>query len=320
MNKEITTKKISSGKSKNIYIRRDICETFNSIIKNFVGPIIIYDLETTGLSKVSDRIVQIAAIKLVRNEEGLYRVKETMNQYIRPPFPMPEAASNVNHITDEMLRDAPTEDEIFEKIEHFFGNVNCGSAVVTGYNIMKFDNVLMSNMYKRHGKEGFAPILTVDIMDMSMEMIDRDELKDRSFKQENVAELFSFKEQTMHNAFTDVMVSGRILWRLYEDYLKFRRMPKGYYDSLPKVTILGMYEMKKSKTSNFIIVNVTGIIQGNVQNGQFHYDLYNKRYVEDDGDLMNQVDMLKFSLDADRYAGGSISHYRSAKRSTRRRN
>lgn len=314
MNRELTKTRLQSGTEKTVYIRRDVCALVDRILHEFSGPIIVYDLETTGLNKTLDRVVQIAAIKLTRNEEGKYRISDKINLFIRPPFPMPEEASMVNHITDEVLKDAPLEEEAFGQILQFFGNMDDENTVVAGYNITSFDNVLMTNLYKRNGKEGFFPGNVIDVMPMAMEIIDRNALTEGKFKQENVAELLGMREQTMHDAFTDAFVSGKLLFYLYEYYIRQLKAPDGYYDDKAKLTIMGMDDLKLSKIVNYINVDVSGIVNGEVRHAKFHYDLYNKRYVEDEGDLMAYANMLKFSYDADRYAGGKISRYRSGRK------
>ena len=315
MNSELTTIKLSSGERKKAYINRKRCKEVDQIMKHYAGPIIMYDLETTGLSCLSDRIVQIAAVKLERNRKGQYRITDRINQYIKPPFPMPKGASDVNHITDDILKDAPDENEIFPIIDKFFLNPSTGMQhVVAGYRIEKFDNRMMDNLYKRHGRAGFIPENTLDVMQIAIELIDRADLEDMSFTQTNVAKLYGFEEDTMHDAFTDVWVSGKLLWHLYRIYLEQYKVPENYYDAMPKLSILGMYALKKSKMVNFIYVSVTATIQGECRSGRFCYDMYRKRFVEESGDLMELCDLQTFSKNADIYAGGSIEKYHSAKR------
>ena len=66
-----------------------------------------FDFETTGLYPDSDRIVEIGAVKFnLAGEEYRY------SGLINPGMKMPEQASQVNGITDDMLEDMPVEDDI----------------------------------------------------------------------------------------------------------------------------------------------------------------------------------------------------------------
>jgi DNA polymerase III alpha subunit (gram-positive type) len=291
--------------NKNIWIRRDACRKFEWTMKNFMGPIIFYDTETTGLKK-TDYIVQLSAIKFERNSAGRYGITGKLNEFIKPPVPMPKEASDVNHITDEVLKDKPTEEEIFQKIRDFFGNVNDieSAPVISGYNITGFDNKMMNAMYGRCSNETFTPVRVVDVNAMAMECVDRKELADGSFNLTSVAGLYGIVEDTMHSSDTDTLVTAKLAWALYNDYKdNFRET----VSEKPEIFIRSMYPMKKSKFCNFIMINVS-LQDGSV--GRLHYDIYNKKYVEDEGDIMERGNMMKFSYDADAASGGAIAKYK----------
>ena len=67
-----------------------------------LGPFTVFDVETTGMSPVNDRIVEIAAIRVEADGE-LRRFQTLLN----PGRPIPAAATAVHHISDEMVKDAP---------------------------------------------------------------------------------------------------------------------------------------------------------------------------------------------------------------------
>ena len=78
---------------------------------------VAFDLETTGLSPTSDEIVEIGAVRV---ENGV--ITDRFQTYINPGIPMPEDAQRVNGITDDMLADAPTLDEVFPAFAKFIGD------------------------------------------------------------------------------------------------------------------------------------------------------------------------------------------------------
>lgn len=64
---------------------------------------VAFDTETTGLKPGVDRVVEIGAIKFDCNG-----IIARMNILINPEMPIPKEATDVNHITDEMVKDKPT--------------------------------------------------------------------------------------------------------------------------------------------------------------------------------------------------------------------
>ena len=75
------------------------------------GPFTVFDLETTGMSPVNDRIVEIAAMRI--DLTGGYSEFHTL---LNPGRRIPAGASRVHHITDDMVVDAPR----FQHIGHDF--------------------------------------------------------------------------------------------------------------------------------------------------------------------------------------------------------
>ena len=75
------------------------------------GPFTVFDLETTGMSPVNDRIVEIAAMRI--DLTGEYSEFHTL---LNPGRRIPAGASRVHHITDDMVVDAPR----FQHIGHDF--------------------------------------------------------------------------------------------------------------------------------------------------------------------------------------------------------
>lgn len=63
---------------------------------------VVFDLETTGLDPDHDRIVEIGAVRVDRG-----RITDEYHQMVNPKIKMPAEASEVNHITDDMLKGAP---------------------------------------------------------------------------------------------------------------------------------------------------------------------------------------------------------------------
>lgn len=77
--------------------------------------IVVIDTETTGMSHDEDRIVEIAAVRLLYNGEG-YDVDTVRHCVVDPERPIPAGASAVHHLTDSDVVDARKLDEAIEHI------------------------------------------------------------------------------------------------------------------------------------------------------------------------------------------------------------
>ncbi len=96
---------------------------------NLNKPLIILDIETTGLNLVKDRIVEYCFYKVHPNGQ-----KEIRTQLINPCMPIPKEVSEIHGIYDKDVKDKPTFKEIAKDLYSFIGQSDLG-----GYNSNKFD-------------------------------------------------------------------------------------------------------------------------------------------------------------------------------------
>jgi DNA polymerase-3 subunit epsilon len=104
-------------------------------------PIAIFDLETTGLNITSDRIVEIAIIRV--EADG------TESEFLRrvnPGMPIPAEVSAIHGIFDEDVADAPTFEEIANEVIQFIDDSD-----LAGYNSNKFDIPVLAEELMRAG-------------------------------------------------------------------------------------------------------------------------------------------------------------------------
>lgn len=104
-------------------------------------PLIFFDLETTGTNITNDRIVEFSYIKV--NPDG---TEETKSRKINPEMHIPEASTAVHHITDEMVKDAPTFRQVAKSLLAIFEGCD-----IAGYNSNKFDVPLLIEEFARCG-------------------------------------------------------------------------------------------------------------------------------------------------------------------------
>lgn len=165
-------------------------------------PMICFDIETTGLSRVTDRILSFSAIRLVWNN-GTIEGDKKLNVYINPGFRIPKEATKVNHITDEFIAQYPSENEVLPRIRRFIGE----NPLLCGYNCDTFDIPFLSRTYERV----FGDVLdiqgSVDVMRIAKEVYDFNK-----YNLENVAhELGCDIGINFHSSMDDVIATCRVL-------------------------------------------------------------------------------------------------------------
>jgi len=105
-------------------------------------PLAIIDLETTGVNVSADRIVEIAMVKI--QTDGSRQVKRKL---INPEILIPEGASAVHGITNEMVKDAPTFKQASNEIRQFLEGCD-----LAGYNSNRFDIPMLVEEFLRVGQ------------------------------------------------------------------------------------------------------------------------------------------------------------------------
>lgn len=108
-----------------------------------IRPIAFIDLETTGVNLSTDRIVEIAMIKIL--PDGARQVKRKL---INPQMPIPAETTAIHGITDEMVKDAPTFKQAGNELKQFIENCDMG-----GYNSNRFDIPMLMEEFLRAGME-----------------------------------------------------------------------------------------------------------------------------------------------------------------------
>lgn len=108
---------------------------------NLTKPLIVFDLETTGLDLVKDRIIQLSYIKVLTDNS-----EKKGNILINPGMPIPAMVQQLTGITDDMVKDAPTfKEKAAELNKEFAGCDFCG------YNSNRFDVPMLAEEFLRAG-------------------------------------------------------------------------------------------------------------------------------------------------------------------------
>ena len=133
---------------------------------NLNKPICFFDLETTGTDPGKDRIVEIAVLKLDINNQ-----KKEMVWRVNPECPIPEEASSVHGITNEMVKDKPSFKFYSKEIYQFIKDSD-----LAGYNVDRFDLPLLVEEFMRSDIDvsSFLKIKTIDVQTIFFKKEPRD--------------------------------------------------------------------------------------------------------------------------------------------------
>lgn len=103
------------------------------------NPIVFFDLETTGVNIVKDRVVEISVLKVMPNGK-----EEQKTIRINPEMHIPEEASKVHGIYDEDVKDCPTFKGIAKELARYIEGCDLG-----GFNSNRFDIPLLAEEFLR---------------------------------------------------------------------------------------------------------------------------------------------------------------------------
>ena len=106
---------------------------------NLRKPLIFFDLETTGLNIMTDRIVEIAYLKVYPNGN-----EESKKMRVNPGMPIPVESTEIHGITDEDVRNCPTFRQMAQSIANDFKGCD-----IAGYNSNSFDVPFLAEEFLR---------------------------------------------------------------------------------------------------------------------------------------------------------------------------
>jgi DNA polymerase-3 subunit epsilon len=104
-------------------------------------PLIVFDLETTGIQIANDRIVEIYCIKI--QPDGS---EEHLHHIINPTIPIPPEVSQIHGIWDKDVIGKPTFSELANELNHFMKDCDFG-----GFNSNRFDFPMLAEEFYRAG-------------------------------------------------------------------------------------------------------------------------------------------------------------------------
>lgn len=171
----------------------------------FDGTFICFDIETTGLSAARDKITEIGAVKV---ENGV--ITDTFSTFANPEMPIPQKITQLTGITDDMVKDAPSQSEAVSAFLEF-----AGDNVIVAHNA-PFDTSFIAKACEDMGREyNYTSIDTVAISRAILTDI-------KNCKLDTVAKFLRLGDFNHHRATDDAEMLARIFinlcQRLTDDY------------------------------------------------------------------------------------------------------
>ena len=172
---------------------------------NITRPLIVFDLETTGLDLVRDRIIQISYIKVLPGGK-----EQRENLLINPCKPIPQEVTELTGISNDDVKDAPSFKDVAQQLSEKMKD--CDFA---GYNSNHFDIPMLAEEFLRAGIDfDFSKCRLIDAQTIFHKM-----------ERRNLASAYKFycgrkmeEDFTAHRADEDTEATYRVLMGELDKY------------------------------------------------------------------------------------------------------
>ena len=218
----------------------------NPVVENGKGQYLedvtyyVLDLETTGFSAVTEKITEIGIMKVKDGE-----VLDEFSCFVNPEKHIPQRVTEVTNITDEMVADAETIEEVFPKMLEFIGNDK--NAVLVAHNA-GFDIGFLKQNAKVLGYDFDYTYL--DTLSLAKDLFP----EYKKYKLGKIADNLGIKVEVAHRALDDVDTTVKV-FKVMLDMLDKRGAKKiEDIDQVSRTEEAKKEEYKKLKTYHAIIL------------------------------------------------------------------
>ena len=161
---------------------------------------VVFDIETTGLSKETESITEIGAVKVV---DG--KIIDRFSTFVNPERPIPAEITQLTGITNEMVADAPVITEILPKFLEF-----CQDAVLVAHNANFDTGFIRLNAERKCGIEVKNTVL--DTLELSRALLP--ELK--KHKLDIICEQLGVSLEGHHRAVNDAEATAEVFLKFID--------------------------------------------------------------------------------------------------------
>ncbi|SFH49503.1 DNA polymerase-3 subunit alpha [Tindallia magadiensis] len=224
----------------------------------FTDEFVVFDLETTGLSNIHDRITEIGAIKI---SNGV--IVDEFSTLVNPLKPISEKITQLTGITNDMVKEAPTIEEVIPKFVKFIKN-----CVLVAHN-SDFDiGFLRENISKL---DYYFDYQVLDTLKLSRKLLKG--LK--RYKLNSVAKALDIKLENHHRAVYDARATAQIFIKLIS---KMQDLGLNNFGEMNEFSG-GENEVIRQKTNHIILLAQNSIGLRNLYNivSKSHMDYFYKK-------------------------------------------
>ncbi|MDY0276874.1 MAG: 3'-5' exonuclease [Acholeplasma sp.] len=173
-----------------------------------VKNIVVFDFETTGLSPHNDEIIEIGAIRLEKNNDGDFDIKDELSVLLKTTVLISDRITEITGITREMQADKGiSQEEAFQLLSNMIDD----ETLLIAYNI-QFDLGFLLSFYQRYWQKSYQ--IKNDILDVMALYKDRNKYPHRL---ESAVERYAISFPNTHRALDDVKATYAVLEAMKEE-------------------------------------------------------------------------------------------------------
>lgn len=185
-------------------IRRNLARTQKGrSILDIPSSFVVFDLETTGLDSKVDEIIEIGALKIVDN-----KIVDTFQELIRPKSTISAFITNLTGITNEMVKESSSIEEVLPRFLEFVGDF-----VLVGHNV-NFDISFIYDASMRISHQPFSNDY-IDTLRLSRKLLNNL----YRHKLGEIANYYGIDTTGSHRSLKDVEMTLAIFYKLQEEIL-----------------------------------------------------------------------------------------------------
>ncbi len=165
---------------------------------------VVFDVETTGLSAVYNKIIELAAVKVINGE-----IVDRFERFSNPHEPISHTITELTGITDDMVVNAPEIDDVLRDFRDF-----AGDSILVAHNA-QFDMGFLNTGYEKAGFEK-ADNPVIDTLELARFLYP--DMKNHRLN--TLCKVFNIDLTQHHRAIYDAEATGYLTWKMVKDAIE----------------------------------------------------------------------------------------------------